>query len=139
MKALLLAALATLVYLGLVTAIFRGHGVRQRAALMVRLWRVTAPVVVVAYLVTPSDLGFLPADWADQPGWAGVLFLVLAYAAAVFGGVLQLYNLAERGFSLRILIDVDESPRGAMTAAEIMHEYGGGRGFGWMYQKRLDD
>jgi hypothetical protein len=139
MKALLFAALATLVYLGMVTAIFRSQNVRQRAALMVRLWLVSVPALVVAYLATPADLGVLPADWTDQPAWAGLCFLVLAYAAAFFGGVLQLYNLAERGFSLRILMDVDESPRGAMTAAEIMRDYGRGQGFGWMYQKRLDD
>ena len=61
------------------------------------------------------------------------------WTAAFFGGILQLYNLADRGFSLRIVMDIDSSKRRALTLDEILRAYGAGRGIDWMYQKRLDD
>jgi hypothetical protein len=60
------------------------------------------------------------------------------YTAGFFGGVLQLYNLADRGFSLRILIDILHAPSGAMRLDDVMSGYGGGRGIAWMYRKRID-
>jgi hypothetical protein len=51
---------------------------------------------------------------------------------------MQLYNLADRGFSLRILIDVREA-REPLTPAQIAAAYGRGQGIGWMLSKRIDD
>jgi hypothetical protein len=139
MKAILMVAVGCLVYLSLITLIFRLWEVRARVAFMTRFFLATVPVFLVAYLLTPPDLGFLPPDWVDHPAWLGRLFALFLYGAAFFGGMLQLYNLSERGFSLRMLIEIDESPRGTMTVAEMMRGYSRGKGIQWMYWKRLND
>ena len=66
---------------------------------------------------------------------ARTLFL---YSAGFFGGLLQLYNLSDRGLSLRMLIDILESPRGGMTTGDVAANYGAGCGIAWMYGKRLE-
>ncbi|NMC77303.1 MAG: hypothetical protein GYA60_08455 [Candidatus Methanofastidiosa archaeon] len=67
-----------------------------------------------------------------------MVFGIFIYLALFGGGILQLYNLTDRGFSLRILIDILESKNGNLTQEEIMKNYGGGKGIDWMYQKRID-
>ena len=66
------------------------------------------------------------------------MFCLGLWFAGFFGGNLQLYNLTERGMSLRMLIDVAQSGERGMTAQEIMRDYSAGQGIAWMYQKRLD-
>ena len=41
-------------------------------------------------------------------------------------------------FSLRILIDIDESPGRALSPEEEEAGYGGGLGMGWMLDKRIE-
>jgi hypothetical protein len=133
-----MVAAMSLIYLAVVTAVFRAIPLNRRAAMMVRLWAASLFGFVGLYLSTPSDLWILPSSLGAVPTLSGLLFGVLVYTAAFFGGTLQLYNLAERGFSLRILIDIDETPGGAMTPTDILHNYSRCRGLSWMYQKRLD-
>jgi len=139
MKAILLVAAGCLVYLSLITMIFRLWEIPARVACMTRCFLATVPVLLAVYLATPADLGFLPADWADRPTWLGAGFTLFLYCAAFFGGMLQLYNLSERGFSLRMLIEIDESASGVMTVREMMRAYSRGKGIQWMYWKRLHD
>lgn len=106
---------------------------------MLRLFLITLPAGAFIYYLTPDDLGFLPAQWCETGQVLGLGFFLFLYSAAFFGGLLQLYNLADRGFSLRIVIDIDRSSTGYMTAAEVVSSYSSGRGIGWMYQKRIDD
>lgn len=138
MKALLLVAVMCLVYLVCVTVVFRRGVHLRRATSMVRLWLASVPLFAGIFVATPPDLGFLPATLAALPTGAGLVFGIVVYCAAFLGGILQLYNLAERGFSLRILIDIHETPTGAMTLDDILHNYSRCRGMSWMYQKRLD-
>ena len=51
---------------------------------------------------------------------------------------MQLYNLVDRGLSLRMLIDIKDSssPRG-LSAKEMVTSYSAGQGICWMYQKRI--
>lgn len=127
MKGLLLAVAMSLACVGIVTLGFRTKEIQQRAAFMVWVFLATLPVFVVIHLISPQGLDVLD-----------LVFGLLVYVAGFFGGILQLYNLADRGFSLRMLIDIDESPRGGLSADEVVQNYGGGRGICWMYQKRLD-
>jgi hypothetical protein len=85
--------------------------------------------------------GLLPAPmslpwqgpWWRWEGWeAGIVYLCL------FQGYLQFYFLAERGFSLRILIDVTRSGPEGLNTEEVLGAYSGGRGLDWMLRKRLD-
>jgi hypothetical protein len=135
-KSLLLAGAATATSVLAVTMIFQSRRVERRAATMVTLFVITLPVFALVHLVTPRDLGFLPV-WLTEPSrGADLVFGLVLYTAVFLGGVLQLYNLADRGFSLRILIDLDEL--GPMSVAAVAKAYGAGQGIAWMYGKRLD-
>jgi hypothetical protein len=54
-------------------------------------------------------------------------FVCLAY--------MQVFSQACRGFSLRVLVDVDRC--GQLDLGGILREYGGGRGVGWLLEKRI--
>lgn len=138
MKGLLLAVVMSVVCVAIVTLGFRMRDIQRRAAFMVHIFLATLPLFVVIHVASPSDLGILPVGLSDASPRLDLAFGLLVYLAGFFGGILQLYNLADRGFSLRMLIDIDESPRGALSAGDVARAYGGGRGIGWMYQKRLD-
>ena len=91
------------------------------------------------FIDSPLDLGFLSASWTAEESLVDLAFALLVYSAGFFGGILQLYNLADRGFSLRILIDIRESPNGCLDASGVVRSYSAGKGIGWMYKKRIDD
>lgn len=122
----------------LITARFRRESVEYRAKAMTGAFLVILPFLIAAIFLSPANLGFLPEGLASHFLWADLAFSLFLYTVGFFGGVLQLYNLADRGFSLRILIDVMESPGGRMSVDEVMRGYGAGRGIEWMYDKRID-
>lgn len=137
-KSILLVVATSIGYAGLVTAIFRVFVVRRRIVLMCGLFLITLVFLVVVHAATPPSLGFLPATLTIPAKWVDLGFATLLYVAAFFGGILQLYNLADRGFSLRMLTDIYESPGGVLTVRAMFEQYSAGRGLEWMYQKRLD-
>jgi hypothetical protein len=139
MKAILLAALAGLLLFVCVSAFLRSGITRRRAGSMLIAFLFVLPVLLVVHLLTPPDLGFLPAELVMPITWVDIAFAVFLYSVGFFGGILQLYNLADRGFSLRILIDILEAPLGAMRLDDVMQGYSAGRGIAWMYAKRLED
>ncbi len=139
MKALVIAAAMTAAYFAAVTLTFRYRTVHSRASAMLRLFAASAPLAALASLLTPAELWLLPADLVEPFPWVDVAAVEIFYGAAILGGVLQLYNLADRGFSLRILIDIREAAGEHMTLEEVMAGYGGGKGIAWMYGKRMDD
>jgi hypothetical protein len=106
---------------------------------MVRFFLATLPAGALAYYFSPRDLWFIPTRWLEPNELVDFGFWLLLYVAAFFGGILQIYNLADRGFSLRIAIDIDQSPAGVMTADDLLNSYSQGKGIVWMYQKRIDD
>jgi hypothetical protein len=137
MKPILVAALAGLLLFVLVSACWRAGITRRRAGSMLVAFLCVLPVLLAIELLTPPDLGFLRPELVMPIGWIDVAFALFLYAAGFFGGILQLYNLADRGFSLRILIDALEAPGQATNLDRIMPGYSAGRGIGWMYDKRL--
>ena len=136
MKSLLLAGAASATSVLAITVIFQLLRVERRALTMVTLFVITLPAFALAHVLTPRDLGFLPVGLTEPSRAADLVFGLLLYTAVFLGGVLQLYNLADRGFSLRILIDLDEL--GPMSASAVAKAYGAGQGITWMYRKRLD-
>lgn len=138
MKAILLAGLMALAFLLVMTVAFRALDVRQKAAFLTRLWLASVPILLVVYFLTPPSLWLLPAAVQDDPAWFGPIFCIGLWFAGFFGGLLQLYNLTERGMSLRMLIDVAEAGTRGMNVDDIMTGYSRGQGITWMYQKRLD-
>jgi len=137
-KGLLLAAASSLLCVVAITVLFRLVEVRRRAVAMLRVFLVTIPIYLVAYALTPADLWWLPGWLVEPRAFLCAAFGLFVHAALFFGGWLQVYNLAERGFSLRILIDIDESAARALSREEEEACYGGGRGISWMLDKRID-
>jgi len=137
-KGLLLAAASSLLCVAAITVLFRVVEVRRRAVAMLRVFLATIPIYLVAYALTPADLWLLPSWLVEPRGFLVTAFGLFVHAALFFGGWLQVYNLAERGFSLRILIDIDESAARALSREEEEACYGGGRGISWMLDKRID-
>ncbi len=139
MKAIFLASAMCLVYLALVTVAFRlAASGAKRARLMTLLFLGTLPILVTLHLLTPPDLGFIPPALVENPE-VELALLVFLYSSSFLGGVLQLYNLADRGFSLRIAIDISQSHVDGMTVTDVIQSYSDGKGINWMYQKRIDD
>jgi hypothetical protein len=139
MKGLILAAGMGILYLLVMTLLFRCWRIQARAAAMTLLFLLTLPGFLLLHLLTPTDLGFFPGGLTEPHPLVDLGFGLLLWTAAFFGGILQLYNLADRGFSLRIIMDIEQGNGGAMSVEEVLAAYSEGRGIGWMYQKRLDD
>ena len=136
MKAIIVAAAMTLVLLLVVTLAFRVRSTQERAKQMTLLYFGCAVVAALAWLITPLDLGFLAPSLLIEPRWLDLSLMLFFFSSAFFGGVLQLYNLADRGFSLRILIDLDATTSSGGVDT-LVKTYGGGQGLTWMYGKRL--
>jgi hypothetical protein len=105
---------------------------------MLGLFALTVPLYLAAYALTPADLGILSAGLVEPRAWLECAFGLFVHGALFLGGWLQLYNLADRGFSLRLLIDIAEA-QAPLSREEVEARYGGGRGIAWMIGKRLDD
>jgi hypothetical protein len=137
MKAILLAAACGLILVLAATVLLRSRPIVHRARALVLIFLACLVLLVLAHVATPDDLGLLPASLL-APRSADLVFAMFLLTAGFFGGVLQVYNLADRGLSLRLLVDIQQSPGGAATAAELVTRYAGGRGLAWMYDKRLE-
>jgi hypothetical protein len=137
MKAVIVAAAMTLVLLLVVTLAFRVRSTQERAKQMTLLYFGCAVVAVLAWVITPSDLGLLAPPLLIEPRWLDLALMLFFFSSAFFGGILQLYNLADRGFSLRILIDLDAATPCGGGGDALVKNYGGGQGLTWMYGKRL--
>jgi hypothetical protein len=138
LKAIFLATVATFALFAAVTVCFRAFATEHRARQMLVLYLCGLVVLALAWFMTPQSLGVLPPSLQAEPAWVDFLACLFFYSAAFFGGVLQLYNLADRGFSLRIVIDLVEGPEGGSTSDDLIACYGGGKGMAWMYGKRLE-
>jgi hypothetical protein len=139
MKAILIAGMAELLLFACVSASLRSGMTQRRARLMLIAFLSGLPVLVAVHVLTSPDLGFLAAELVMPIAWVDIAFAVFLYGVGFFGGILQRYNLADRGFSLRILIDILETPSQAMRLDDVMQGYSAGRGIAWMYAKRLED
>jgi hypothetical protein len=138
MKTLAFLVVACALYTVPVTAVLRWGSPQDRAALMMGLSLLSMVPLYFAFKLTSAELSLLPSI----PGLIlpnDVEWFLVPYTAAIWGGILQLYNLGKRGFSLRILIDIDESSRSSLGLEDILRSYGAGKGIAWMLQKRVDD
>ncbi len=86
--------------------------------LMVKLWVPVIPVFFLAYGLTPSTLGFLPAPLATPPAPLGLLngFLVLTL---FFLASVQVYYHFHNSITLRLLTEFARAPHESMTLAQI--------------------
>jgi hypothetical protein len=139
MKAIALASAMTVVMMLVQTVLLRfrqpKHRVRPMTVVFVCAW-LALPAL---WWATPEDLGVLPPWLLTEPPLLDLLAMQFYFAAAFFGGALQLYNLADRGLSLRVLIDMVERPELLWSADRIVKDYSSGQGLRWMYDKRMRD
>ena len=138
MKAILLALIAGLAVFVIATTLFRLFRADRMAKTLLLIFLVVAPCLAGLVLLTPPDMGFLPAQLVNPWITVDLGFALFLYTAGFFGGVLQLYNLADRGFSLRILIDALEVQSGYTSVDKVMSGYSAGKGIVWMYDKRIE-
>jgi hypothetical protein len=139
MKAICLASAMTVVLLVLVTFCFRLYPSVHRARQMLFVYLFCLAALVALWFAAPDDLGFLDRSLLAEPAWLDFAAALFFFSAGFFGGALQLYNLCDRGFSLRILVDMLEAPTGAVDVDYLTANYSSGRGLVWMYRKRIDD
>lgn len=139
MKAIILATAATLSTIVLMTVMFRLRSVDRRAFALLCIFFAVLVVMVAVSVATPGNLMFLPEGLLAGPWWFDLSMATFFYGAAFFGGVLQLYNLADRGFSLRILIDLLERSDRPSSVEALFNGYSQGKGMRWMYSKRITD
>jgi hypothetical protein len=129
----------TIVLLVLVTFCFRLYPSAHRARQMLFVYLFCLALLVAFWIATPDDLGLLHQSLLAKPASLDFAVALFFFSAGFFGGALQLYNLCDRGFSLRILIDMLEAPIGAVDVDYLTANYSRGRGLVWMYRKRIDD
>ena len=139
MKAIILVIVWTALYTGATAVAFHVAPRLRGARFMLVLFVLTVPAYVVTFLATPSDVYVLPERFVEPAVGLELTFGLWLYAAAFLGGVLQLYNIADRGFSLRILIDLAEAGVPSRTGDEVRRGYSAGRGIEWMLDKRLQN
>jgi len=137
-RGFLIAAVASLIYAAFVLMAFRWHRPERRAAFMLKVYFCSMPPLLLLLVYVPADFWILPEGLIERNAILDWAFSLFTFSASVFGGWLQLYNLADRGMSLRILIDVLETG-GVVSVGGLSRNYGGGRGIQWMYEKRLAD
>jgi hypothetical protein len=138
-KAIILAGCGALAYLALATVLFRVTVPRSRATAMLGLFAATVPLLIAAHILTTPDLGVLPPALTNPSAPVDFAFTLFLYLTAFLGGSLQLYNLAERGFSLTIMMDVVRAGERGMTLDDVRRGYSRGHGIGWMFEKRIRD
>ena len=139
MKAIIVASVMAIMLLLLQTLLLRYHSTEHRARGLNILFLSLCAILSLAWWMTPDDLGFLPSQFLTEPRWLDFGATLFFFSAAFFGGALQLYNLSDRGLSLRILIDIVEDPGARWSAPRVVRHYSHGRGLQWMYKKRIRD
>ncbi len=139
MKAIVLASTMAVVMMLVQAMALRlgqpAHRARQMTTIFVGAWIALSAL----WFATPDDLWIIPGWLLTEPRWIDLAATQFYFSAAFFGGSLQLYNLSERGLSLRLLIDMVERPEPAWTADRVVRDYSRGQGLRWMYGKRLSD
>lgn len=122
LKGLALAMGGFLFFLVVHVFLFRLTLPRLRFNTMVRIAVGTGVGLLVLYPFTPPDLGFLPARYTGA-GWAVDLLNGLLVFTFLFVGYCMFYFLVDRGFSGRMMIEIEASPARRLRAEEIAARY----------------
>ena len=122
LKGILLALAAFAMFLPLHVLVFHVGRPRARFRTMVALHAILTVSLLAAYVSTPADLGVLPPTRATGGAVIGSVNAVLVHWL-LFMGYSMFYFLVDRGFSLRILIEIRQAPDGALSQAEVATVY----------------
>lgn len=122
LKGLVLAGGGFLLFLILHVCWFRLRVPEHRFLAFARLCAAVGVGVALVHLATPPDLGFLPRIWT-QAGWAIDLLNGALIYGFLFIGYSMLYFLMDRGFSGRIMIEIDSAPGHKLRPDDIAARY----------------
>lgn len=122
LKGVVLAVIAILLFLVVHVTIFRISVPRLRFIALTRLACVIGLLYVLAYLLTPPTLGFLPKDLVGG-GWAIDFVNGMFIYVFLFIGYSMSYFLVDRGFSARIMVEIEQSPERRLVPDEIARRY----------------
>jgi thiosulfate reductase cytochrome b subunit len=121
-KGLLLALEGFSLFIILHVLLFRLHVPERRFRAMVQIVLVLGLGLVVVHRTTSPDLGGLLPGWATA-GWAVDLFNGLLVFGFLFVGYSMFYFLVDRGFSGRIMIEIETSPERRLRQVDIASRY----------------
>jgi hypothetical protein len=122
LKGIILGLITFVVFFVVHAAVFRFRAPARRFDAMVRVHWLLVPVLAVAYVLTPPDLGMLPADTIGA-GWVLDLVNGVIVYDFLFVGYSMFYFLVDRGFSARILIEIERAPGAALTQEQVEAVY----------------
>ncbi len=122
LKALAMAFAGFVVFLLVHALLFRLRVPAQRFMAMVWLVVALDVLLMIIHRLTLSDLGFLPPVHTSA-GWAIDLLNGLLVYGFLFIGYCIFYFGADRGFSGRMMIEIESLPQRCLRAAEIAALY----------------
>jgi hypothetical protein len=122
LKGLVLAGIGFAVFLVAQVLVLRWRQPQKRFFAMVRLIHWVGALVVCLYAATSRDLGFLP-EQGTGAGWVLDLMNGLLVLGFLFVGYAMFYFLVDRGFSVRILIEIETSPERRLRQSQIAERY----------------
>jgi len=122
LKGIVLAVGAFALFLPVHVVLLRTVRPHARFKAMMRLHGALALAILIVYAATPPDLVPLPRGWGAGGPVIGALN-ALAVHWFLFMGYSMFYFLVDRGFSLRIMIEVDRAPGGALTREGVAAVY----------------
>lgn len=122
LKGIVLALGCFGVFLVVHVVIFRTRMPERRFAAMSRLHFAFAPVLVMAYFATPPALWLIPPGLL-RAGWLIDLANGLLIHTFLFVGYSMFYFMVDRGFSARILIEIERAPGKTLTQDGVAAAY----------------
>lgn len=122
LKGLVLALAGFFLFLVLHVLLFRLRVPQRRFMALVRLALLLGLGLAIVHRTTPQDLGILPHAYTVA-GWAIDLLNGLLVYGFLFIGYCMFYFLVDRGFSGRIMIEIESSPNRRLRQQDIAARY----------------
>lgn len=122
LKGIVLALVAFTLFLPLHIVMLRLVRPHARFKTMMGLHALLSASLLGVYASTPADLGVLPDELATGGAVIGALNAIIVHWF-LFMGYSMFYFLIDRGFSLRVMIEIQKAAGGAMTHAQVAVAY----------------
>ena len=122
LKGLVLALGGFVLFLIVHVLLFRWRLPHRRFMTMVRIAGMIGAALIAVHRITPTDLGALPQTYT-MAGWVVDLLNGLIVFGFLFIGYCMFYFLVDRGFSGRIMIEIEASPDRRLRQQDIAARY----------------
>jgi len=123
LKGLLISGALLLLWGGGLLVVLQTLRPRLVFVAMLTLFAATVPGYLLAFLLTPSDLGFLPARLSATPFALGLINGLFVHTLLFLTGV-QFYFHIDRSITIRLLTEFERAPSGELSLAQIRRVYG---------------